>query len=78
MLGISTKRYGDIEAGSDLSIEIAQLIVSKVPGCSLDWLYNGVEDGLSISLHRRLMAERKLADLAEPRFVARREPFQFS
>ena len=55
VLDISTNRYSDIEAGSDLSIEIAQLIVGKVPGCSLDWLYNGIEDGLSVSLHRRLM-----------------------
>jgi transcriptional regulator with XRE-family HTH domain len=53
-LGISPARYGNIEAGSNLSIEVAQLIVNVVPGISLDWLYNAREDGLSVSLRQRL------------------------
>jgi transcriptional regulator with XRE-family HTH domain len=35
VLGISTNRYSDIEAGSDLSIEIAQLIVGKCQAAHL-------------------------------------------
>jgi hypothetical protein len=54
VLGVSANRYGNIEAGSGLSIEIAQRIVASVPGCSLDWLYNGIENGLSVSLRQRL------------------------
>jgi hypothetical protein len=58
MLGFPSNRYGNIEAGSGLSIEIALRIVEKVPGCSLDWLYNGVENGLSVSLRNRLSEAR--------------------
>jgi len=61
MLGETPSRYGNIEAGSGLSIAIAQLIVEKVPGCSLDWLYNGKEDGLSVSLRNRLADARRPA-----------------
>jgi transcriptional regulator with XRE-family HTH domain len=53
-LGVAPNRYGNIEAGSNLSIEVAQLIVSKVPGVTLDWLYNGKPDGLTVSLRQRL------------------------
>ncbi|MET4238560.1 helix-turn-helix transcriptional regulator [Bradyrhizobium sp. RT10b] len=53
-LGISPARYGNIEAGSNLSIEVAQLIVKKVPGASLDWLYNGKEEALPLGLRQRL------------------------
>jgi transcriptional regulator with XRE-family HTH domain len=53
-LGVSPNRYGNIEAGSSLSIEIALLIVEAVPGVTLDWLYNGKEDGLTLSLRQRL------------------------
>jgi transcriptional regulator with XRE-family HTH domain len=55
-LGISPARYGNIEAGHPLSIEVAQLIVSKVSGMSLDWLYNNVDLALPHSLRQRLMA----------------------
>ena len=53
-LGISPARYGNIEAGSNLSIEVAQLIVKLVPGMSLDWLYNGREEALPLALRQRL------------------------
>jgi transcriptional regulator with XRE-family HTH domain len=53
-LGVSPNRYGNVEAGASLSIDMAQKIVANVPGCSLDWLYNGVENGLSVSFRKRL------------------------
>jgi transcriptional regulator with XRE-family HTH domain len=53
-LGISPARYGNVEAGSNLSIEVAQLIVKIVPGMSLDWLYNGKEEALPLALRQRL------------------------
>ena len=58
MLDVTPNRYGNIEAGSSLSIDIAQRIVKMVPGCSLDWLYNGVENGLSVSLRQRLLGDK--------------------
>jgi len=61
VLGISPARYGNIEAGSNLSIEVAQLIVQTVPGMSLDWLYNGVGNGLSVSLRQRLTSAEEQA-----------------
>jgi transcriptional regulator with XRE-family HTH domain len=54
-LGISPNRYGNMEAGnSPLSYEVAQLIVKLVPGCSLDWLWNGEERGLTTAFRQSL------------------------
>jgi transcriptional regulator with XRE-family HTH domain len=54
-LGVSGQRYGNIEAGSsELSKEIAFIIVEKVPGMTLDWLFLKSRDGLNPSLHERL------------------------
>jgi transcriptional regulator with XRE-family HTH domain len=54
VLGISTARYGNFETGKNLSIEAAKLIVQKVPGVTLDWLYLDREAGLTVSLRQRL------------------------
>jgi DNA-binding XRE family transcriptional regulator len=55
LLQVSSKRYGNIEAGKyALSKEIALRIVEKVPGMTLDWLFRDSRDGLSPSLHQRL------------------------
>jgi len=55
MLGVTPNRYGNIEAGSsELSKEIAFLIVEKVPGLTLDWLFLKSRDGLNPALHQRL------------------------
>lgn len=55
-LDISVPRYLNMEGGTALSIDVAQRIVKAVPGCSLDWLYNGVENGLTVDLRQRLAA----------------------
>ena len=65
-LGVSQSRYGNIEAGSSLSIQIAQSIIRVVPGCSLDWLYNGVENGLSVYLRERLRAAERASTRIPP------------
>ncbi len=66
-LGISAPRYLNFEIGKPLSIEVAQMIVRTVPGCSLDWLYNGVQMGLSVDLRQRLSMIEDLDQSASAR-----------
>jgi hypothetical protein len=53
-LGISNQRYNAFENGYPLSREVAFLLVKKFPGISLDWLYFGRNEALSLELARRL------------------------
>lgn len=53
-LDIGNQRYNGFENHYPLSREVAFLIVRKVPGLSLDWLYFGRIDGLSVGLARSL------------------------
>ena len=46
-LGIMDARWYNLENGYPLSKEIAFLLVQKVSGLSLNWLYFGRTDGLS-------------------------------
>jgi transcriptional regulator with XRE-family HTH domain len=66
-LGISAPRYLNFEIGKPLSIEVAQKIVRTVPGCSLDWLYNGEQRGLSFDLRQRLSMVEELQQRAGAR-----------
>jgi transcriptional regulator with XRE-family HTH domain len=63
-LGISVSRYTNFETGKRLSIDVAQKIVQAVPGCTLDWLYNGEQRGLSLDLHQRLSMVEELEQRA--------------
>ena len=40
-LGISASRWGHVEEGKPLSRQIAFLLVEKIDGMTLDWLYFG-------------------------------------
>jgi transcriptional regulator with XRE-family HTH domain len=53
-LGITASRLSNMEAGLPLSLDVARRIVAKVPGMSLDWLYDGREDALPLALRQRL------------------------
>ena len=53
-LGIPATRWNNLENGYPLSKEVAFLLVRKVSGLSLDWLYFGKTDGLSMRLGQRL------------------------
>ena len=53
-LGIQDNRWTNLENGYPLSREMAFLLVRKVSGLSLDWLWRGKTDGLSRSLGQRL------------------------
>ncbi len=46
-IGIEVKRWNNFERGSPLSKEIAILLVQKIPGLTLDWLFLAKEDGLT-------------------------------
>lgn len=53
-LDIDYSRYSAFENGSPLSRQVAFILVQKISGLTLDWLYFGKTDGLSIELARRL------------------------
>lgn len=53
-LGIQDNRWTNLENGFPLSKEIAFLLVRRVSGLSLDWLYFGRTDGLSERLGQKL------------------------
>jgi len=53
-LGVSPQRWNNVETGLPLSNQMAFLLVQKVPGLTLDWLYFGKAEGLPLELARRL------------------------
>lgn len=53
-LDVSKQRWGHVERGLPLGIDLAQLVVRKLPGVTLDYLYFGKGEGLSVELARRL------------------------
>lgn len=60
-LKVEKKRLNNPLVGYPLSIEIAQKVKQAVPGITRDWLYDGDEGGLPVSLRDRLReAETRL------------------
>lgn len=53
-LGIMPNRYNNFENGMAMSRDVVFIMVQKVPGLSVDWLWFGKPDGLSVSLAQRL------------------------
>ena|SRR5580765_6061001 len=53
-LGIPASRWGNLENGYPLSKDVMFLLMQKVSGLSLDWLFFGKTDGLSVRLGQRL------------------------
>src|SRR4029453_1892675 len=53
-LGITFHHWYNVLRGSPLSIALAQRIVLKVPGVSLDWLYLGRPEGRSCQIAEKL------------------------
>jgi hypothetical protein len=53
-LDLLPNRYNNFENGLALSREVVFRMVQKVPGLSVDWLWFGKPDGLSVSLAQRL------------------------
>jgi hypothetical protein len=51
---VSRRRWNNLENGYPLSKEFALLLVRRMSGLSLDWLYFGRTDGLSDGMGQRL------------------------
>lgn len=54
MLGIDPKRWNHFERYAPLSKDVAFKIVQKWPDLSLDWLWRGREDHLTVKRQREL------------------------
>lgn len=54
LLGVEKKRLNNPLVGYSLSIDLAMRIKNKIPGMTRDWLYDGDEAGLPVSLRARL------------------------
>lgn len=53
-LDISVQRWNAFENGAPISREVAFLLVQKISGLSLDWIYFGKTEALPLGLLRRL------------------------
>lgn len=53
-LDIPAQTYNPFENGARLSLPAALQIVRRIPGMTLDYLYFGKPDGLTLDLARRL------------------------
>lgn len=54
MLGVGYQRWSNVETGHPLGIELALILVIRVPGLTLDWLYLGKAGGLTIEFANSL------------------------
>lgn len=62
-IGVEKKRLNNVLVGYPLSIDVAVKIKRSIPGVSMDWLYDGDEDALPVSLRDRLrVAERTVRE----------------
>ena len=53
LIGVEKKRLNNPLVGYSLSIYLAMKIKNAVPGMTRDWLYDGDEGGLPVSLRDR-------------------------
>lgn len=59
-LGITPKRWNNVERGFPVSRGLADKLIKKFPGLTLDWIYHGSESGLTGAILKRLAeASRK-------------------
>ncbi len=63
-LGIEIKRWNNFERGMPLSKEVAILLVKKFPDVTLDWIYLGNENGLSVRRQREFIEAGKTTTAA--------------
>lgn len=54
LLGINRSRWNNFECGFPLTMRMARLMVSKVPGLSIDYLVYGKTGNLTVSLANQL------------------------
>jgi hypothetical protein len=53
-IGIGIKSWNNSERTGNISRSTAIMLCEKFPGLTLDWLYRGREDGLSVARQRSL------------------------
>lgn len=63
-IGVSVPRWSNVENGVHLGIDLANILLRKVPGLSLDWLYHGKREGLSYGI-LRMLDEAEAAESAD-------------
>ena len=64
-IGIEYKRWNNFERGYPLPRDMAIHLVRAIHGLTLDWIYLGREDGLSIALQRELAEVGKTVTLSD-------------
>jgi hypothetical protein len=62
-IGIEYKRWNNFERGYPIPRDMAIHLVKAIHGLTLDWIYLGREDGLSIALQRELVEAGKTVTL---------------
>jgi hypothetical protein len=58
-LGVDRGRWNNVECGAPLSKDMALRIVRKFPGVTLDWLFLGRPEGLTVEMARMLLGSSK-------------------
>ncbi len=53
-IGIDYPRWNNYERGYPLPTPIALILCQRVPGLTLDWIYRGRFEGMTLDLVRRL------------------------
>jgi transcriptional regulator with XRE-family HTH domain len=56
LLGVERGRWNNVECGAPLGKEMALRIVRKFPGVTLDWLFLGRPEGLTVEMAHTLAA----------------------
>lgn len=59
LLGVGRGRWNNVECGAPLGKEMALRIVRKYPGVTLDWLFLGRTEGLTVEMARVLSGPSK-------------------
>ena len=59
LLGIPANRWSNIELGYPISVDVADRLRKRIPGMTLDYLYDGDTNGLGEPLRLLLRASSK-------------------
>jgi transcriptional regulator with XRE-family HTH domain len=65
-LGVSPQRWSNFENGKHLGHAVALMLLRKIPGITLDWLYVGERRGVSLELLDRLDAALSAIETTSP------------
>ena len=77
-LGVGEDRWGNVERGYPLSKQLAKIIVRKIHGVDIRWLFDGDPAGLSVSMAQRLGVLPGVTPRKNRGLVLRRQPVVLS